>query len=214
MSPTKKSASPAEPKSLVVSVKTSEKVEIATKKAYYDLLTEEIKKLVIEDDEDFEYVSGVLLEVKRYDKEIEARKKLVTDPLNAALRELRTWFQPIQKVLSNNEAILKKKIGDYKLLKEKQQEEQMRKIAEASKAGDFEGAYMVSQNLVELPVAKGISTTRKWDYKVTDLSLVPREYLTLDHDVVKKHIKEAGKDQPADIPGVVFEEVVGVTGRT
>jgi hypothetical protein len=212
--PTKESGSTAESLAQLVQVETEEKKELAKSAASYEQIIEELRGFEIEDDDDFQFASDTLKHIKTFYKEIEAKRKKVTDPLNQALKEFRSWYKPSLDLLSEGERILKKSIGDYSLKKEREREEQMRKIAEASQKGDFDGAHIAAQNIVETPAARGISSTRAWDYKVLDLSEVPREWLTLDHSKVKIHIKNAGKNKPEAVPGIEFYEKAGVTVRT
>jgi hypothetical protein len=198
----------------LVTVETSEKVELAKQSATYSQILQELKTLQIADDDDYEYAGEFLKSVKRLYNDVEARRKKVTDPLNAALKEFRSWYKPTLDLLEEGERLLKKKIGDYALRKEQEREEQMRQIAAASAQGDFDSAHTLSQNISDSASHAGISVQRKWDYRVVDMSQVPRAFLCLDHSAMKIHIKSAGKDKPAGIPGIEFFETSGVIART
>lgn len=198
----------------LVQVETSEKVDLARQSATYSQILQELKSLQISDDDDYEYAGEFLKSVKRLYNEVEARRKKVTDPLNAALKEFRGWYKPTLDILEEGERLLKKKLGDYALKKEQEREEQMRQIAAASRQGDFDSAHAISQNLSESASHAGISVQRKWDYKVTDFAQVPREFLCIDHSALKIHIRNAGKDKPQSVPGVEFFETTGVIART
>ena len=212
--PTKEPGSTAQALTSLVHIETEEKKELAKRAASYEDILDELKDFEIKDDDDFEFASDTLKHIKTFYKEIEKKRKAVTDPLNKALTEFRSWYKPSLDLLKEGENILKGRIGEYTLKKDKEREEQMRQIAAASQKGDFDAAHTAAQNIVETPTARGVSSTRLWDYQVTDLSKVPREWLTLDHSKVKIHIREAGKDKPADIEGIEFFEKVRTSVRT
>lgn len=50
------------------------------------------------------------------------------------------------------------------------------------------------------PKAEGVTFTERWDYEVTDLSLVPREYLMIDDKKVGAVVKAMKAETP--IPGI------------
>lgn len=198
----------------LVHIETEEKKELAKKAASYEEIIDELKDFKIADEDDFAFASDTLKHIKVFYKEIEKKRKAVTDPLNAALKEFRSWYKPSLDLLSEGERLLKASIGEYTLRKEREREAQMRQIAAASQQGDFDAAHEAAQNIVETPAARGISSTRHWEYRVKDLSLVPREWLTLDHSKVKIHIREAGTDRPAEVPGIEFYEQMRTSVRT
>lgn len=178
----------------LVSVKQEEAKEIL----------EAFQDFDIEDDEDYEVVSDGLKEVKKIAKEIEARRKKVTGPLNAALAEFRSWYKPAVDLLANTESVLKQRLAAYVRKKEEQSRLAMEAAAAAAGEGNFDAAHEASKGIVAAPSTKGVTHTRYWDYELEDLDQVPRRYLALDHSAVKIHIKNAGKDEPEEIPGIRF----------
>lgn len=189
-----------------------EELELQEKEAR-DVL-EGFRSFEILSDEDYQFVGETLREVKGVYKQIEERRKKVTAPLNEALKEFRAWYQPALAVLENTEALLKRKLADYDTAQRERARLAMEAAAEASRQGDFDAAHAASQGIVSAPQAKGITVTRRWDYRLVDLSLVPREFLCLDHSAVKIYLKAAGKDTPTQIPGLEFFETESVTARS
>ncbi len=191
-------------------VEVDEKRDLAVKRTFYGSIVEELRDFEIENDEDYAFGGEVLKQIKGYYKEIEVRRKKVTDPLNAALKEFQSWYRPAQKVLEDGEEVLKKKLGDYVIRKEAEKEEQHRAIAAASAKGDFEAAHAAASDLVSVVTVKGVTVTHKWEYQLVDFDEVPREFLCLDHSAIKLYIKNAGVDDPKPIPGMKFVKVGGV----
>lgn len=194
--------------------KPSEQQQIATRKGEVEDILEAFKDFQIEDDGDYEVVAEGLQEVKRIAKDLEQRRKTITQPINGALREFNSWFKPAQTVLENTERVLKRRLAEYETLKAEQSRLAMLAAAAASQAGDFDAAHEASKGIVELPSAHGITHSRYYDYEITDISKVPREFLAVDHSAVKIYIKNAGKDCPQSIPGIKFVEKTRTIART
>lgn len=191
-----------------------EKQELATKKVEYVAILSEFRKLAIEDDEDFKDASKYLREVKSIAKDIDKRRKKITDPLNTALKEFRSWYKPVLDTLEVCEKVLKEKIGAYSLKKEQAREEAMRQIAAASQVGDFAAAHEASQSLEDMPTADGISVSPKWTWTVEDFEQIPREFLCLDQSAIKLHVKACSPNNPTAIPGLKFIPDTSVIART
>jgi hypothetical protein len=64
-----------------------------------------------------------------------------------------------------------------------------------------------------VPKVKGVTTVTVWKYRITDVGLIPRQYLEPSHQAIRS-VVQALKDK-ANIPGVEAypEESVRVTGR-
>lgn len=191
------------------------KLEVSMKVVEYGEMLDELKGFTITSDEDFKLASEILLQTKKHLKSIEARRKEVTDPLNKALTAIRSWFKPAEETLEQTEAFLKKEIASYSLRLQKANEEAAREAALAAQRNDFDGAHTAHMAMQTLPSAKGITVTERWEHVVEDVSLVPREFLTVDHSAVKIYLKNAVQagEEPAPIPGIRFEKVGGVTAR-
>lgn len=194
--------------------KPSEQQIVATKKAEAEEIIEAFRDFEIEDDDDFSVVADGLKEVKIIAKDLEERRTKITQPINGALREFNSWFKPAQVVLANTERLLKDRMDKYLRMKEEKARLAMEAAAQASLAGDFDTAHEAAKGIVENPVAAGISHSRYYEYEIVDLSVIPREYLCLDHSSIKLHIKSAGRAKPADIPGIRFFDKTRTSVRT
>jgi hypothetical protein len=58
---------------------------------------------------------------------------------------------------------------------------------------------------VEMPVAQqhrvsGVAYVEKWTYEVKDEKAIPREFLTIDHTKLRRHVELMGES--ARVPGV------------
>lgn len=160
----------------------------------------------IEDAEDYAIAAEGLKEIKRIAKDLEERRKKITQPINAALREFNALFKPPQKLLSNAEGYFKLQLQKYDKLVEERSRVAMLAAAEASRSGDFDTAHEASKGIVERPVVQGITHTQYYDWEIVDVNLVPAEFLVtmVNAEAVARHIKAAGKNEPAAVEGLRF----------
>lgn len=199
---------------VVAAAEGDEQKEIALKKVEAEEILAEFKDFNIENDEDYEIVAEGLKEVKRIIKEIEARRKKVTEPLNKALSEFRSWYTPALKVLESTEQILKQRMLGYSAEKARRSELAMLQVAAAAKAGNFDAAHEASKEIVSAPVVAGISQIAYWEYSVVDPSIVPRKFLEVSDSAIKEYVKKAGPEGPEDVPGLRFEKKQRMAAKT
>jgi len=192
---------------VISSVSENERKELAEASEQHKLLYESVGLARISGEGDFTLVTDSLKEIKRLMKELEERKQRVTRPLMAALEEVRSWFRPAQTWLEKTEKVLKAELARY------QQEVEQRNIQAMKLLAETKGQAAVQ--FESRPSEKGLSITSQWDFEVLEPSLVPRDFLTVDHNRVKAHIKATQKgEKPADIPGIRFVEKARVAVRT
>jgi len=199
---------------VVVSEPEGEQKQMLVKTQAFQEGLKDIESFEIEDSEDFELAAEILKEVKRNAKEIDARRKRVTDPIKNALEEFKGWYNPALSTLIKMEAILKAKIASFSEAERRRNEAAMLKASTAAQKGDFEGAHQASRQIVEATGAKGITVQQRWTYVVEDVSKVPREFLTVNHPLIRQYIRKSGKLQPKDVPGLEFVLESGVIART
>lgn len=168
----------------------------------------------IEDDDDHVMVGTWLVELATARKEIDGRRKKVTAPLNEAIKAFGAWYKPALTAIESIEKHLRAEVGKYTLKKRLESEEASRLTAEAAKAGDFDLAHEASKGIQQAPDLSKITVTDRWDFEVTDPSLVPREWLLVNVSAIGEHAKAAKKDEPAPIPGVRFFRAASLIVRT
>lgn len=168
---------------------------------------EEIK---IETELDFEVASEILAKVKTFAKLIKTKKEEITKPLNESLKNVRALFAPIEENQEEAERVIKGKMVEFQTESERKQQEVKQKLAERVERGTMkpETAVAKIENMEEVPVnreTQNSKVTFRVDVKVriTDESLIPREYLVVD--MVK--VKDAVLKQKLQVPGVeTYEE--------
>lgn len=174
----------------------------------------------ITDDAQYETAVDVLKDVKKMMNELEAARTATTKPINAGLRNINALFAEPAARLELLERRLKSLTAAYVKLKF---DEQQRLLREAAKAAmqqaavaaplnatpaqveemKVEAALKVAATMAQAgssaaPAVAGVSHTERWDWAVSDLSLVPREFLMIDHAKVTGAVKTGTRS----IPGV------------
>lgn len=167
---------------------------------------------IVESQKDYVFGSELLKFAKKKKKDLEDLRKKDTQELDRELRARRAAYKPSLDGWGKLETILKRRLGDWVLKLEQQEEEKVRKLAEASIEGDFDRAHQISQTLEDSVEVKGVSKIEKWVVDEVDLQKVPRKYLQLDDDAVAQYIKGFGKDRPKDLPGLTFKKEIQIKG--
>jgi hypothetical protein len=175
----------------------------------YEAVTNEVK---IENDRDLNEVVVIGVEQKRIHKMITAKKESFTKPINEALRNIRDFFSPLERRCELMERELKVKIDTYM---KAQQAEADRKIGllearvekgtmKLSTAAD-KMAELEPTKKVEMEDGSGMGTRNTREMEITDESLIPREYLVIDHVRLRKAVLDG-----AVVPGTRVVNKVSV----
>lgn len=180
----------------VVQDQTSKAMQLAT-------------ELIIDSDAKMFEATDLLKKIKVVGKMITDKKELITKPLNQALKEARDMFRPIEDSCSESEALVKRKMIAYQNEQEKIRREELAKIEKKVEKGTMkvETAIKKIENVQEVQTSVqssiGAASTRILKkVRITDESLIPREYLVPD----MKKIEMVAKAGVA-IPGVeIYEE--------
>ena len=190
-------------------------------------------ELTISNQSDYEAASAVLSEVKSRYKELDAQRKEITKPIDAAKKAVMDLFKTPLELLEKAESKIKGLMIGYTNEQErKAREEQARlqrladaeaakqkkileeKIARAEASGKTEKAeelQMQKETIIpivapiiapQIETPKGVSYRDQWSAEVTDINLVPREYLIANMPALNK-MAQATKGT-LSIPGVKF----------
>lgn len=169
-------------------------------------------------------------------KQINEAIKVATDRQKAAKKPYQEladaafdWFKPTLSKLAEAKQLTLSKLDTYRrdieakaAAARKAAEDVARKAAEeAAKAKTLDDAFDANMRLeaaqaqaaaVVVPEVRSVyghvATSRKtWDYEVANADAVPRQFLMVNHDAIKAHMKARQKDKaPTPIPGITFFE--------
>jgi len=91
--------------------------------------------LMIDSQESLSQATDILSKIKTSAKDVEKRKKEITDPLNAALKSARSLFKPLEDDLATAERTIKGKMLDYSNEVEAKAAEQAAKLEKRVEKG-------------------------------------------------------------------------------
>ena len=172
----------------------------------------------------------IVKDIKGLRKQIAETFKPIKQRQDEAKRETLAQERRLDEPLKAGEDYIKKALSDYDAEMERVRQEAERKLrevarkveeerilaqaAELEKVGEKELADMVLEQPIQTPAVfvpkavpptKGVSFTERWYFRVTDIALVPREYLMLD-EVKTGSVVRAMKAN-TNIPGIeVYSE--------
>lgn len=157
--------------------------------------------------------------LNRAKDEIMAWEHSVRDPLDAAKRylsrEVGTFDAEQERIRRAEEARLQEEARKQAEAEAKRlaEEQAIADAIELEKVGDHKAAQAVLENPVPVPVyvapiivqkmtpkAEGMSSATNWTFRITDETLIPRDYLMVDEKKIRQVVK-ALKNK-CSIPGV------------
>lgn len=151
------------------------------------------RSIVIDGPEMFEVAAEELKEVKARFSTLEARRKAITGPIDAAKKEVMDLFRPALEFYTTAEGIIKLAMTSYNAAVEKTRKEEEARLREAAEAerlalqikavdleseGKHEEAAVAEATsmlisapppVTEAPKASGVSFRDQWEAEVVDL---------------------------------------------
>lgn len=126
-------------------------------------------------------------------------KEKITKPLNAALKEIRAKYKPVEEILTTAIATIRGKQSQYQTELMRKQKENEMKIAEKLASGKLSIEKAVSKlEQVQVPTERITTTTGSLKFRedkvlvIVDPYFIPREYLLPDEKAIMKVLKEGG----------------------
>lgn len=158
----------------------------------------------IEDAHDAQLAGQVIKDVSDKVREIEKRRKRVTEPMLRAKKEADALFKEWTKPLEDINKHLRAELVAYDA-----RQEEARKAAEmeARKAAALDEDPEKVRNLLvkssqKTETPKGVTFTKKWVATVVDFAKLPDEYKKVDDVKLRALAKKSqGNDE---VPGVIF----------
>ena len=146
---------------------------------------------VITDDESAAGAAMAIKDVSKQVRAVEAERKEVVAPLVANKRDADAWYKQWSGPYEEINKYLRKQLAEY----ERKKEETRRKALAAAVDADTpeEARALLVKSATKSSKVQGVSTLSFTDYEVVDLSKVPREFLRLDEQKVKRHLQEQGE---------------------
>lgn len=184
--------------------------ELTVLKGQISKLENQAQSVTIETQDDYTGAVDLVSKLKEAGKAIKDKKETITKPLNEALKNARDLFRPIEEQFDSAEAIIKRKLLDYKKKVDEEARAKEAKIAADLESGKIKKIETAEKKMESIERVE--STTRGKvgevqirkikKVRITNEILIPREYLVPDQVAIRRDAL-AGKE----IPGVeVYEE--------
>lgn len=166
--------------------------------------------LTINTDADCQWAVDVVKDVKAQWAALDKQRKDLTAPLAQVQKGINELFRTPLLKLVESEQLLKSKIADYAVRKDRERQAVMLASTAQYQAGGTPTAI-----IPEPAQMQGASVRFEWGFEVTDPDLVPRELCTPDPDKIKAKIwyADTPHKEPLPIPGIRFVQKQIVTVR-
>lgn len=159
----------------------------------------------VDSPEEAQIAADLSRKVREAARAITSERDKALDPLDAAARTIRGWFDPTIKRCNSLIAHLKSEISTYQEAQRERQQAALKAIAETK------GSREEIVAAVSIPTAPpaGVQERKQWTWELVDISQVPREFLCVDEKRVNAELR-AIKDG-LTIPGLrIFQKIVMV----
>ena len=169
------------------------------------------KNISVTSPKDMEEATSVLSTINKYSKQVKESKETVTKPLNEALKAARALFAPLEDSLDTSLSSIRVAMSTYQTEQKRIADEEAAKIQ--ARVGEGKGKLKFETAVQKIDEIEKPTTNVKTSagsvkfitikkFEVTDISLIPKEYL-LPNEVMIRKAMQAG----IELPGVrYFEE--------
>lgn len=193
----------------------SEQKELSVIKGQVSKLENQVNELVVDSPETYSQAVDLVSKLKDTGSKIKDQKESITKPLNEALRNARGMFAPIEDSFEKAEALIKRKLLDYK--RKVDEEARKKEEAIAQKLADEKAKLDAQVKAGEITEEKAdekfgkkleksedkldsidrventthgetgkVSIRKVKKVRIVDADLVPRAYLVVDEVKVRK----------------------------
>lgn len=165
--------------------KDDQKSALTPVKRQVTTISNQAGDLIIDSTESLSVATDILSKIKSSAKDIDKRKKEITDPLNAALKSARELFKPMETDLATAEKTIKDKMLDYSEEVEAAAAKEAAKLEDRVERGTMRtDTAMRKMDDIEtlgssVSGAKGGSVQFRIvrDVEITDVKKIPAKYL-------------------------------------
>lgn len=164
---------------------------------------------VIESQADYDRAGDLVTGIKERWKYLEEKRTRVTQPLNAVIREVNSWFAPAQKPLEKAEAELKRQLTEYTVRTREANRVAMLAVADKVASGEAPSTELM-RSLTPIEQASNISVREYWDFEIVEPNAVAAKYCSPDPELIAKAREEylgrrgSPSVSPPPIDGVRF----------
>ena len=192
-----------------------------------DLIRKAFTVSKVESQEQLDEAGALYTAMSKHVKVLEKERKELTDPLNAVKKELRANLEAERDRLKklNDAYATKQEMEKEKARREAEAEARERAMKEAMEAEEARALFgdevqmaepepVVEAYVPEPEKLSGNRVVKRWEFSMSDSSMVPTDYLVLNEKAVRAFIKmqeSMGKDPV--LPGIKFSARMSVESK-
>lgn len=195
-------------------------VEIASREAVK--ISEQIETIKIRKDTDLAEANEVLLAIKRTANNIEKKRKAITQPLNASLKEINAMFKEPASKLKVAETIIKAEMLNYQDRVDRRAAKRIAKIQDQVDSGELDmskgmekmaGIKQGPSGIANEGGTTSFKTTQR--IEIEDVTLIPAGYFMRERvlEAIRMEIESDVRSGAAVPPGSKIIEVKQVAVR-
>ncbi|MCH9836379.1 hypothetical protein K0U83_11990 [bacterium] len=180
-------------------------------------LTSLVEVLPLATPADIATATDVLRQVKTLEKALEEERKALVAPLKAESSAIDARYREPRRALERIEGLLKSRIAEVHAEAERARTAALVAASTAAQAGDHAAATAaIVEAAAPPPETPGVSVRYKWAAVTTDITRIPREYMTVDVEALRRVAQDAGggPTPPPTIPGVLWIREPIVTAQS
>ena len=180
-------------------MKTQELIPIEVK-SEVSVIQQQANALTIKNPDEADAAAILLKKIKDASKILATRREEITRPIMQSFASVRALFKVPESDLADAEKIVKSKLLAYDIEETERKEIAKAKILARTEKGTLriDTAIKKMEELGEVPKIKGITSRTINKVRITDETMIPREYMVPD----MTKITEAVLRQGVEIPGV------------
>lgn len=189
-----------------------------------DLAVEESKAIIIFEESDVEKAGFYIKNFKELGKKVEQYRKSITDPINAEVKQINAFFKKLStEFTSEQDRLVKESNEILREIRARQEAERLKEQKELEDAVLDEAEMFNDPSVIDnIPQveykqqkvqSENLTTVRNKKWRVIDIDLVPKEYLTINEDLINQLRKNYDFEvKPQPIAGIefYFDETVRV----
>lgn len=193
-----------------VAITLAVKQETQSGKALY----EQVRSFVIYDQQGLDIAGALLKDVKLRWKDIEARRKNITQPMQAALKSVQALFKELLDYYSSIENMLKDKILDAHGRAQQAQDAALQAVQQAHVQQDRAQVAIAMHQVQQAEAVNpaGIQTRSTWTYAIMNEQQIPRQFWIVDHAALAAYVRQT--KGTVEIPGIRVYEQATVAVKT
>ncbi len=144
-------------------------------------------------------------------KRLEHERTELVRPLNDSVKEVNDAYRSPRTQWESVKTLVGQKIAAYQTEQKNKADEARRLAADAASAGEVEACSAALAQVQDATRPEGVGIGFEWVFEVTDVTLVPRQYMVVAETIVKSHMRKfANSETIVGVPGIKFARVAKV----